>query len=49
VIETFVYPADWIEHLGWATMLGLILIRGPGVVSVDYWIKRWVYRQPTMR
>jgi len=49
VIETFVYPADWIEHLGWATMLGLILIRGPGVVSVDYWIKRWAYRQPMMR
>jgi len=42
VIETFVYPEDWIEHLGWATMLGLILIRGPGVVSADYFIKRFI-------
>ena len=40
VIEIFVYPQDWIEHLGWAAMLGLILTRGPGVISLDYWLGR---------
>jgi len=40
VIEVFVYPQDWIEHLGWATMLALILIRGPGVMSLDYVVSR---------
>jgi putative oxidoreductase len=40
VIETFVYPEDWIEHLGWATFLLFILTRGPGVLSLDHLISR---------
>lgn len=35
VIETFVYPQDWIEHLGWASFLLFILTRGPGPVALD--------------
>lgn len=42
VIETFVYPEDWNEHLIWAAMLLFILTRGPGLLSVDHWIARRV-------
>ena len=45
VIEAFVYPEDWIEHLTWASMLLLILSRGPGALSVDHWIARWFLRR----
>jgi putative oxidoreductase len=44
VIEVFVYPEDWIEHLTWASMLFLILTRGPGVLSLDHWLARWFQR-----
>jgi putative oxidoreductase len=40
VIEIFVYPEDWIEHLTWASMLLFILMRGPGTLSVDYFVKK---------
>ena len=43
VIEAFVYPEDWIEHLTWASMLLLILTRGPGVISIDHWLARWFF------
>jgi putative oxidoreductase len=45
VIETFVYPEDWIEHLGWASFLLFILTRGPGPISVDRFIARWFLRR----
>jgi putative oxidoreductase len=35
VIAVFVYPEDWIEHLGWAAFLLFILTRGPGLLSLD--------------
>ena len=35
VIQTLVYPENWPEHLTWATLLLLILTRGPGIVSID--------------
>jgi putative oxidoreductase len=38
VIEVFVYPEDWIEHLTWASLLLFILTRGPGAISVDRWL-----------
>jgi putative oxidoreductase len=46
VIETFVYPEDWIEHLGWASFLLFILTRGPGPISLDRCIARWFLRRP---
>ena len=47
VIEVFVYPEDWIEHLGWATFLLFILTRGPGAISLDNFIARSFSRPDT--
>lgn len=38
VIQTFVYPHAWADHLYWAGTLALILSRGPGVFSLDHLI-----------
>ena len=34
-IQLFVYPASWPDHLIWITLLGLLLARGPGAISLD--------------
>jgi putative oxidoreductase len=36
VIQTFVYPNAYNEHLVWTACLLLVLTRGPGVFSVDH-------------
>lgn len=36
VIQTFVYPDAWTDHLMWSSLLILILTRGPGTFSADY-------------
>lgn len=38
VIEAFVYPEDWIEHLIWASLQLFILTRGAGAISLDRWL-----------
>jgi putative oxidoreductase len=38
VIQLFVYPQSWAEHLTWAALLLLILTRGPGAISLDRFI-----------
>jgi len=38
VIQTFVYPNAWSDHLLWASALTLLLTRGPGTWSVDHWL-----------
>jgi putative oxidoreductase len=40
VIQVFVYPNAWSDHLMWASALLLVLTRGPGVFSLDYIIAR---------
>ena len=40
VIQFFVYPNAWSDHLLWASALALVLTRGPGAFSVDHWISR---------
>lgn len=40
VIQVFVYPNAWADHLYWAGTLALILTRGPGVFSLDHLIAR---------
>lgn len=35
VIEVFVYPEAWTDHLMWFTLLLLVLTRGPGPISLD--------------
>jgi putative oxidoreductase len=42
VIQSFVYPENWVEHLTWATLLLYILTRGPGSISLDHVIERTV-------
>jgi putative oxidoreductase len=44
VIQTFVYPNAYNEHLVWGSILVLVLTRGPGVFSLDYVIARAVAR-----
>jgi putative oxidoreductase len=44
VIQLFVYPSHWGEHLLWASLLLLLLAKGPGVISLDYLAKRFFAR-----
>lgn len=41
VIQLFVFPGSWGEHLLWASLLLLILARGAGAVSVDSLVCRY--------
>ena len=41
VIQTFVYPNAYNDHLVWGSILVLLLTRGPGVFSLDHFIERW--------
>jgi putative oxidoreductase len=36
VIQVFVYPQAWVEHLLWASILLFILSHGPGAWSLDH-------------
>ena len=40
VIEVFVYPEYWTMHLMWASVLLFLLTKGPGVFSLDHYVKR---------
>ncbi len=40
VIQMFVYPASWPDHLCWAALLILILVRGPGAIALDTLVRR---------
>lgn len=42
-IQIFVYPGHWGEHLLWASLLGLLLARGAGIVSLDYLGRRLIF------
>ena len=42
VIQTFVYPNAWTEHLVWTSILVFLLTRGPGAISVDHLVGRWI-------
>ena len=45
VIQLFVVPGGWPEHLLWFALLGAIIARGPGAISLDHLI--WT-RSPAM-
>jgi putative oxidoreductase len=36
VIQLFVYPSGWPEHVLWIAILLTIIARGPGVISLDH-------------
>ena len=40
VIEIFVYPDSWPDHLMWASAMIYVILRGPGLVSVDHLIRK---------
>lgn len=44
VIQIFVYPSAWSDHLLWGSILVFLLTRGPGALSVDELIERYQSR-----
>ncbi len=40
VIQLFVYPENYPDHLLWAGPLLYLILRGPGAISVDHLIRR---------
>jgi putative oxidoreductase len=40
VIQIFVYPMSWPDHIQWVGFMIFILCRGPGAISLDHLIKR---------
>jgi putative oxidoreductase len=40
VIQLFVYPQSYPDHLLWAGPLVYLILRGPGVLSIDHLIRR---------
>ncbi len=40
VIQRFVYPSAWTDHLLWGSILVFLLTRGPGVLSIDHVIAK---------
>lgn len=44
VIQVFVYPNAWSDHLLWASILVFLLTRGPGKLSLDRVLTRFAGR-----
>jgi len=44
VIQLFVVPGGWPEHILWLSLLTLIIARGPGAISLDHLV--WAGRIP---
>jgi putative oxidoreductase len=40
VIQIFVYPENYPDHLLWAGPLFYLILRGPGAISIDHLIRR---------
>jgi putative oxidoreductase len=40
VIQVFVYPENYPDHILWAGPLLYLILRGPGVVSLDHLMRR---------
>jgi putative oxidoreductase len=40
VIEIFVYPDAWPTHGTWAAIFLVLMVQGPGKVSLDHWIAK---------
>ncbi len=45
VIQVFVYPSAWPDHIQWLAFLTILLARGPGLLSVDALIEHWNRRK----
>ena len=44
VIQIFVYPNAWPDHVLWGSVLIFLLTRGPGRFSTDYLIERYLLK-----
>ena len=44
VIQLFVEPMGWPDHIQWLGFMIIILCRGPGALSLDYLLTRWALR-----
>jgi len=45
VIQIFVYPGAWPDHVLWGSILIFLLTRGPGPFSIDYLIERYLSKR----
>ena len=45
VLQIFVYPESWTEQLTWASILVFLLTRGPGTLSLDHAIERYLAKK----
>ena len=45
VIQTFVYPSAWPDHIQWLAFMFVLLARGPGAVSLDALLARRLQRE----
>jgi putative oxidoreductase len=48
VIQLFVYPDAWPEHILWVVPLLLIVARGPGAISPDHLMWNRAHRRPAL-
>jgi putative oxidoreductase len=46
VIELFIFPDGWPEHVLWTGLLLQIIARGPGAISLDHLV--WQCEQPAL-
>jgi putative oxidoreductase len=46
VIQIFVFPNAWSEHLMWSSILLFLLTRGPGALSVDHFVSKLRSKSP---
>src|SRR6266581_3494647 len=45
VIQIFVYPGAWPDHVLWGSILIFLLTRGPGPFSIDHLIERYLAKR----
>ena len=48
VIQVFVYPRAWPDHVLWGSILIFLLTRGPGALSLDHLIERHLAKRLTL-
>ena len=44
VIQTFIYPQAWPDHIQWVGFMFILVARGPGAISLDALIARRLRR-----
>src|SRR5215467_7754739 len=49
VIQIFVYPTAWPDHLLWGSILIFLLTRGPGPISIDCLIDQYFIKSLSLR